>query len=145
MSRNKSNFEEKVLVAAAHLHQRGFEDFTGYQLSKEIETRDPQHRIVGYGTLYNTLDKLERAGALIGHWSSGNPKRKYYQLPNWRTLYDCLTGVDAEPTAETPGLGMFEDWNWRDKVIIAMVGFLVLVGIVALIVGFFDILRGVFA
>lgn len=53
----------------------------GYQIALDVETDSNGMFSFQHGTLYPILHRLEKAGLLTGHWSSGGGRRrKEYEL-----------------------------------------------------------------
>jgi len=75
--------DHQVLGAIAQLQQRGAADIYGFLISQEIE--QATGHIIGYGTLYRALSRLEHRGILRSRWEvpkpdEGRPRRRYYSL-----------------------------------------------------------------
>jgi len=89
-------FESELIEAATKLKQLGIEEFYGFQISQHIEdtrlNRLPKpsklqklRAIVGYGTLYRALGRLQEMGILASRWEElptgeNRPRRRYYRL-----------------------------------------------------------------
>lgn len=89
-------FESELLDTAGRLWREGVREFHGFLMEKTIgEARlsrisnpsRPQkiRAMVGYGTLYRALDRLETMGYLQSRWEKlpngeGRPRRRYYRL-----------------------------------------------------------------
>ena len=78
---------QKILEAATRLHSQGINEFTGFQIAVEIEESEGARFMIGYGTLYRALDKLEKQESLRSRWEDssvakkeGRLRRRYYQL-----------------------------------------------------------------
>jgi PadR family transcriptional regulator len=54
----------------------------GYQIAQRIRERSGAFLAPSEGSLYPTLHRLERDGAVVGEWraSDRGPRRRYYQL-----------------------------------------------------------------
>lgn len=78
--------EQSILEAAVRLRQQGFQEFSGFQVAKEMRNKRGKHFLVGYGTLYRALERLEDKGFLASRWEEvvpaeeNRPRRKYYRL-----------------------------------------------------------------
>jgi DNA-binding PadR family transcriptional regulator len=79
--------EQAILEAGARLATRDVAEFHGYLLAKEMRDGDQARRLVGHGTLYKALDRLERAGLIASRWEDpqiaagqGRPRRRLYHL-----------------------------------------------------------------
>ena len=62
-------------------------EFHGYQLAKTMQEATHAKRLIGHGTLYKALERLERAGLLVSRWedpheaaSASRPRRRLYQV-----------------------------------------------------------------
>ena len=80
-----TSFELQVLEAGARLRTAGHDEFYGFLVSKDMaEHHSP--RIVGFGTLYRALHRLEEMGHLSSRWedlpkdATPRPRRRYYRL-----------------------------------------------------------------
>ena len=98
--------EQAILEAAARLRQNGFEEFHGFQIAKEIKEIKGSGMLIGYGTLYRALNRLQALGFLESRWeeqspSEGNrPRRRYYRFIGkvvTTTPDTTLTPVHREP------------------------------------------------
>jgi PadR family transcriptional regulator PadR len=60
--------------------------FYGFALATELEGSGGTRRLLGHGTLYKALDRLERDGYLESRWEAGDPsalgrpRRREYQV-----------------------------------------------------------------
>ena len=63
----------------------GSPDFHGFALADELTKADPR-RLLGHGTLYKALARLEREGLLVSRWEEidaaveGRPRRRLYRV-----------------------------------------------------------------
>jgi len=89
--------ENELLETARGLRQEGIQEFHGFQISKRLEgarlgkllkpSRLQKIRaMIGYGTLYRALDRLQKMGKLESRWEElppgeNRPRRRYYKLP----------------------------------------------------------------
>jgi hypothetical protein len=72
---------DAILKAAQSLHNSGVIEYSGYQISLEIQKLERTHFGIGLGTLYNNLYELENNGILFSRWiESTNPRRRLYTL-----------------------------------------------------------------
>jgi PadR family transcriptional regulator PadR len=63
----------------------------GYEISQRISDRTSRSFAPSEGSLYPALHRLEREGALVAQWRSGErgPRRRYYRLtPSGRRMLD---------------------------------------------------------
>jgi PadR family transcriptional regulator PadR len=79
--------ELSILEAAVDLAGRGIPEPHGFLLAREMRDRARARRLVGYGTLYGALERLERRGYLDSRWedptaaaTAGRPRRRSYRL-----------------------------------------------------------------
>ena len=89
-------FESELLGIAGRLWREGVHEFHGFLISKTIEESrlsklsNPSRlqrtkAVVGYGTLYRALDRLQKMGYLQSRWEAlspreKRPRRRYYTL-----------------------------------------------------------------
>src|SRR3990172_11999410 len=80
--------ELDILRTAQILAQRGMDQFHGHLLAKEMAKKYNARKLVGYGTLYKALDRLERRGFLESKWEAPSvaaeecrPRRRFYRIP----------------------------------------------------------------
>jgi PadR family transcriptional regulator PadR len=81
------DIERGILDAGLMLEREHVAEFHGYQLAKTMQKADHAKRLIGHGTLYKALDRLERAGLLSSRWedpfeaaSASRPRRRLYQV-----------------------------------------------------------------
>lgn len=80
--------EQSIIDMATHLQQQGIQEFHGFRIAKEIEALDNKHHLIGFGTLYRALNRLQKMGRLQGRWEDEvpqeehRPRRRYYHLVN---------------------------------------------------------------
>lgn len=48
--------------------------FYGFALATDLEGADGSRRLLGHGTLYKALERLERDGYLESRWEHGDPR-----------------------------------------------------------------------
>ena len=79
--------ERSILAAAVRLRSRGVEEFHGFRLGKEIRDGEGARRLMGQGTLYRALARLEEQGILESTWedpaaaaAEHRPRRRLYRL-----------------------------------------------------------------
>ena len=77
--------ECSVLEAGLVLREQGLEEFHGFLLAKEMEAQGKKP--TSYGTLYRSLDRMERAGLLTRRWEDPSiaieetrPRRRVCQI-----------------------------------------------------------------
>lgn len=90
--------EYAILDAAVRLCKQGGE-FYGFQIAKEIESREGARRLTGLGTLYRALDWLQEQGYLSRRWEDPDiaaqekrPRRRFYQVTG-KALSVALTST----------------------------------------------------
>jgi DNA-binding PadR family transcriptional regulator len=76
--------EEAVLeIGLRHLRD-GEPDFYGFAMAEALD--DATRSLTAHGTLYKTLDRLERGGLLSSRWEdidtseAGRPRRRLYRV-----------------------------------------------------------------
>ncbi len=79
--------EVEILETAALLQARGTRAFHGFLLAQALQERGDDRDLIGHGTLYRALARLERFGYLTSHWESPTsaikahrPMRRLYSL-----------------------------------------------------------------
>lgn len=75
--------EVEILHAALSLQRAGEVLFHGFGLAQTMG-EGAGARLIGHGTLYKALGRLEEMGLLISHWEQdpphGRPRRRQYEL-----------------------------------------------------------------
>lgn len=75
--------EVEILQAALSVQRAGERHFHGFGLAQTMG-EDAGTRLIGHGTLYKALGRLEEMGLLISHWEQdpphGRPRRRQYEL-----------------------------------------------------------------
>ena len=79
--------EVAILEAATLLRARNIDEFHGFGIASEIRDNRDAKSLIGHGTLYRALGRLEQLGFLKSRWEdptiaeeNGRPRRKLYQL-----------------------------------------------------------------
>ena len=79
--------EREILRCAESLQKRGVDQFYGYAIAKEMRTQKGAKALIGYGTLYKALQRLEAAKLLDSYWedareaaAEGRLRRRMYRL-----------------------------------------------------------------
>ena len=77
--------EEAVLVSGLGRLRDGHPDFHGFALARDLD-RVGGSRLTAHGTLYKTLERLERGGLLTSRWEDpadvdgSRPRRRLYRV-----------------------------------------------------------------
>ena len=75
--------EVEILHAALASQRAGTRYFHGFGLAQAMSD-DAGARLIGHGTLYKALGRLEEMGLLVSHWEDdppqGRPRRRQYEL-----------------------------------------------------------------
>jgi DNA-binding PadR family transcriptional regulator len=89
MNRRKGaliSLEIEVLLAALLLRERGIHEFHGFLIGKTLEA-DGSRSLIGHGTLYKALSRLEERQCLKSRWEGGEashrdrgPRRRLYKI-----------------------------------------------------------------
>lgn len=93
--------EEAILDAALARRRSGRPNFHGFALASELGEGGLGGRLLGHGTLYKALARLERDGLLESFWEeldtaeAGRPRRRLYRA----------TAMAAGAVAESHRLG----------------------------------------
>ncbi len=99
--------EERVLVVALSLLQRGSDRFHGYPLAKALADADPRGRVMNYATLYRCLGRLEDRELAASAWTMGEtsrPRREYTLTP--AGIDEARAVVERSQAAAEVGLGL---------------------------------------
>ena len=78
--------EINILRAAARLRHQQATEFYGFLLASELAKGDAARQLLGHGTIYKALDRLEKGGLLASRWEvideseAGRPRRRLYEL-----------------------------------------------------------------
>jgi DNA-binding PadR family transcriptional regulator len=77
--------EESILQIALVRLAGDTPDFHGFALAEELESGEAIDHLLGFGTLYKALARLERDGLLSSEWevvdpvTAGRPRRRLYR------------------------------------------------------------------
>ena len=95
--------ERSLLEAAMHLRRRRVDEFHGFQMAKEVKDQREARLLIGHGTLYRALGRLEQQGFLHSRWEDpmvaaqhNRPRRKLYEL----TGHGIAAGTELTMAAE---------------------------------------------
>lgn len=79
--------EQAVLEAGLHLQAGGTDEFHGYMLARQMRDDAAARKLIGHGTLYKALDRLEGMGFLTSRWedplaaaAESRPRRRFYTV-----------------------------------------------------------------
>jgi PadR family transcriptional regulator, regulatory protein PadR len=78
--------EEKILEVGMRLDAEGRPEFYGFALAEELRSIGTSDRLLGHGTLYKALARLEQGGVLTSRWEdvdaseAGRPRRRLYRV-----------------------------------------------------------------
>jgi DNA-binding PadR family transcriptional regulator len=79
--------EEAILrLGCARAGRAGDEWFYGFAVASELRSSDDGQGLLGHGTLYKALDRLEVQGLLESRWedvdpvTAGRPRRREYRV-----------------------------------------------------------------
>ena len=82
-----TKIEISILETAMNLHNSGVEEFHGFGIAKEIKDRENARLLIGRGTIYKALRRLELQGILTSRWEDASaaenesrPRRKLYKV-----------------------------------------------------------------
>ena len=105
--------EIDVIAGALALAARGHSEFYGFLLAREMKTRAGARFRAAYGTLYKTLDRMQRNGLLTSRWedptiaeAESRPRRRLYVLTaeGERAYRSAIQPQPAARLAETGGV-----------------------------------------
>ncbi len=115
MRRKKNSLvplEATILEAALDLNSEGSPEFYGYLMAKLIADTRRAGALIGYGTLYKALARLEERGLLTSAWEdpaaaadSKRPRRRLYSL----------TGVGADMAREVASRRVSRHYAFRPE------------------------------
>jgi DNA-binding PadR family transcriptional regulator len=79
--------EASIIEAALDLRRASMREFYGFVLAKQMKANAGARFRTAYGTLYKTLDRMEKAGWLRSRWedpaiaeAESRPRRRFYEL-----------------------------------------------------------------
>lgn len=78
--------EEAILSEGLHRLRAGDPEFHGFALAGALGEGGLEARLLGHGTLYKALARLERGGLLESRWeeidpvTAGRPRRRLYRV-----------------------------------------------------------------
>lgn len=77
--------EDQILAIGIDRDASGSPEFHGFAIADQLSESDPR-RLLGHGTLYKALARLEREGLLTSRWEEidasveGRPRRRLYRV-----------------------------------------------------------------
>jgi DNA-binding PadR family transcriptional regulator len=102
--RRKANslvgFERQLLMAALALAEAGQPEFYGYAIARDLADATEARRLVGHGTLYRALDRLEEFGMLASRLEDADDAAQQAR-PRRRLYWLTAEGEMAAQTART--------------------------------------------
>jgi PadR family transcriptional regulator PadR len=96
--------EVEILSAALALRREGTDEFHGFSMGKRLEEAGASRSIVGHGTLYKALHRLELGGYLASHWEES--QAEFRARGARRRLYHITAEGQAALAAEHAGGSM---------------------------------------
>lgn len=103
--------EVEILMESLRLTVSGQQEFHGFRMAKELRNGDSSEGLIGHGTLYKALGRLETAGLLDSRWedpdaaaAEGRPRRRLYRITSDGRLA-AADAIMAERVAKAP------DWH----------------------------------
>jgi PadR family transcriptional regulator PadR len=117
MGRRKSGeliaIEVEILLEAIRMSSAGQSEFHGFAMAKELRDGDGSDGLIGHGTLYKALSRLEKSGLLDSSWENpddaieaGRPRRRLYRITSDGRLA-AVAALEAQPNADpgwSPGI-----------------------------------------
>jgi PadR family transcriptional regulator PadR len=98
--------EVEILGKALELSAGARTDFHGFGMAKELRDGDGSDALIGHGTLYKALSRLETAGLLESSWENpddateaGRPRRRLYRITSDGRLA-AVAAFEARPLAD---------------------------------------------
>jgi PadR family transcriptional regulator, regulatory protein PadR len=104
MNRSKDRLipiEVAILSAALALRQEGTDEFHGFSIGKRLEEGSATRSIIGHGTLYKALHRLELRGFLVSHWEESQAEHRARGAR--RRLYRLTTEGQTALAVAHPG------------------------------------------
>jgi DNA-binding PadR family transcriptional regulator len=110
MSRRKAGqliqIEIEILIEALRLAMADEPEFHGFAIAKELRDGDGSAALIGHGTLYKALGRLEAGGLLESRWedpdaaaAEARPRRRLYHITTaGRTAANAA--IIAQPPAD---------------------------------------------
>jgi PadR family transcriptional regulator, regulatory protein PadR len=76
----------------------------GLQITKAIEEASSGSRIIGVGSLYPTLRRLEEKGFVNSHWESNDNEKSIERKPSSRRRYYRITPTGSKALIENQSI-----------------------------------------
>lgn len=106
-------FEGQLLMAALAFAEAGQPEFHGYAIARDIAEAAEAKRLVGHGTLYRALDRLDDFGMLASRLedadaaaAASRPRRRMY----WLTAEGELAAIAARQAMSSPVSNLQQGW-----------------------------------
>lgn len=103
--------EIDILRVGARLRHERSPEFHGFLLASELAKGEAARKLLGHGTIYKALDRLEKGGLLSSRWEvideseAGRPRRRLYQLTGTgASALEQLAPAAAPSAARRPRL-----------------------------------------
>ena len=100
--------EVEILGKALELSAAGRTEFHGFGMAKELGDGDGSAALIGHGTLYKALSRLETAGLLESSWENpddaadaGRPRRRLYYITSEGRLA-AVAALETRLVADPP-------------------------------------------
>lgn len=100
--------EVEILLEAVRLSSAGQAEFHGFAMAKELREGDGSDGLIGHGTLYKALSRLEKSGLLESSWENADeaadarrPRRRLYRITSDGRL-SAASALQAQPKADAP-------------------------------------------
>lgn len=100
--------EVEILGKALELSAAGLPEFHGFGMAKELRDGDGSDALIGHGTLYKALSRLETAGLLESSWEdpdqaadAGRPRRRLYRITSEGRLW-AVASLKTEAIPDPP-------------------------------------------
>jgi PadR family transcriptional regulator, regulatory protein PadR len=103
--------EEAILTEGLHRVRAGDPEFHGFALAEGLGEGGLDARLLGHGTLYKALARLEHGGLLESRWEeidpviAGRPRRRLYRVTG------AAAGAIAASRALTTETGSTAAWT----------------------------------
>lgn len=100
--------EAEILDMALSMLRRDQAEFHGFGIARSMRPPDESRSLIGHGTLYKALGRLERDGLLASRWEDpstarGRPPRRLYQLTS-RGIEAAVALRSGDDPGTVPGV-----------------------------------------
>jgi len=100
--------EEQIIEIAIRRENEARPEFYGFALAEELGSAEHRQRLLGHGTLYKALSRLEVSGLLESRWEDvdtseeGRPRRRLYRVTGMAPLALARSRAEHAPSTSKP-------------------------------------------